>query len=398
MNCSYQNIIALIRSGLSGIPLQLPAKLDLEQICRQAVRHQIVPLIYEGAVICGISKELPAMRKMFLHTCQFMAHGEKQWDTIEHLFRAFDESGIDYMPLKGSSIRPVYPRPSLRTMGDADILIHTEQQDNIRTIVSNLGFTEIQMTDYEWVWDASTLHLELHTRMVSTLNKDFYRYFGDGWGLATPSHGTRYALSPEDEYLYLFVHLAKHYRNGGIGCRHVTDLWVYQQAHPELNRAYLAKGLKKMHLWEFYQNIEKMLLAWFADGEWDEKISFITEFILKSGAWGTSENLARSSDLKQSMETGSVQKTRVRAMIHTLFPGIDVMRGLYPVLKYLPFLLPIFWPVRWIDVLLFRRENIRKQRQRYAATTPDMIQSYQQALNYVGLDFHFDTKCGGDQK
>ena len=385
----YQDIIALIRSGLTGNSCPLSPELDLNNICNQAMRHKIVPLIYEGAVTCGISKDLPEMRKMFLLSCQFLAHGENQWSAIETLFSAFDNSAIAYMPLKGSSIRPIYPRPALRVMGDADILIRMDQQEDIRTLVSGLGFTEEQMTDYEWVWNSSALHLELHTRMVSPSNKDFYYYFGDGWPLAKPLCGTRYALTPEDEYLYLFVHLAKHYRNGGIGCRHVTDLWVYQQAHPELDRSYLAKGLKKMHLWEFYQNIEKMLFAWFADGQWDEKTNFITAFILESGAWGKSENLARSSDLKKSLETGSVQKTRTHVIIHTLFPGIDVMQGLYPVLKYLPFLLPIFWPVRWIDVLLFRRENIRKQRQRYAATTPDMIQSYQQALNYVGLDFHF---------
>lgn len=390
MNCFYRDIIALIRSGLSGEAFSLSSELDLEKVYTEATRHKIVSLVYEGAINCGVNKNLPAMRKMFLLSCQFLTHGEKQWNTIEQLFHAFDKNAIEYMPLKGSSIRPVYPQPELRAMGDADILIRTEQQDAIRAIVTDLGFTEEQMTDYEWVWNTSTLHLELHTRMVSPANKDFYGYFGDGWSLARPLEGTRYALSPEDEYLYLFVHLAKHYRNGGIGCRHVTDLWVYRQAHPDLKQAYIEKGLKKMHLLEFYQNIEKMLLAWFEDGEWDEKTAFISEFILKSGSWGTSENLARSSDLKKSMETGSVQKMRIKSILHMLFPDMGVMGGLYPIVKKIPVLLPVFWPVRWIDVLLFRRGNIRKQRMRYAATTPDMIQSYQQALNYVGLDFHFN--------
>lgn len=35
----------------------------------------------------------------------------------------FEKNGIDYAPIKGSVVREYYPRPELRTMGDADVLI-----------------------------------------------------------------------------------------------------------------------------------------------------------------------------------------------------------------------------------------------------------------------------------
>lgn len=39
---------------------------------------------------------------------------------------AFDAGGIDYMPLKGSILKDLYPRHEMRMMGDADILIRME--------------------------------------------------------------------------------------------------------------------------------------------------------------------------------------------------------------------------------------------------------------------------------
>ena len=38
-------------------------------------------------------------------------------------FTIAEENGIDYLPLKGYNLKKLYPKPELRTMGDADVLI-----------------------------------------------------------------------------------------------------------------------------------------------------------------------------------------------------------------------------------------------------------------------------------
>ena len=45
--------------------------------------------------------------------------------------------------------------------------------------------------------------------------------------------------------------------------------------------------------------------------------------------------------------------------------------------------------MRWVTAVLFRRENIRRQGRDLAMVTPEKIQTYQQALSYVGLEFRF---------
>ena len=154
-----------------------------------------------------------------------------------------------------------YPKHEFRPMADADILIREEQYEQIRPLMRQLGFYEGVESNHEYIWDSVSLHVELHKRLVPSYNKDYYAYFGDGWRLATGHKGTRFFMTPEDEFIYLFVHLAKHYRDGGVGCRQMVDLWVQRRSFPGLDEDYLRRELRKLHLLEFYDNVHKTLLG-----------------------------------------------------------------------------------------------------------------------------------------
>ena len=43
----------------------------------------------------------------------------------------------------------------------------------------------------------------------------------------------------------------------------------------------------------------------------------------------------------------------------------------------------------WASVLLFRRDKLRKEYKELQMTNAAAVRTYQQALHYVGLDFHF---------
>lgn len=388
MDTLQRGIITLMRSGLTGEKLPLPVEFDLEQACPQMVRHQIQPICYLGAVQCGVDKKLPVMQRLFQGYCRCLQHSEGQTQAIERVCAALDGAGVDYMPLKGCNLKALYPKPELRLMGDADVLIRTEQYDKIRPLMLELGMEEQVESDHELVWHSKLLHLELHKRLIPSYNKDYYRYFGDGWRLAKLQQGTRYHMTPEDEYIYLFTHFAKHYRDGGIGCRHAADLWVYRRAH-QLDEAYLSAELAKLRLLEFERNIQNLLRVWFEGAEENEKTAFITDFIFQSGSWGGHEAHVVSRESKQVQIAGSVVGGKIRRALAMLFPPMLVMGQKYPILQKCPILLPFLWPVRWITALFFRRDNIRRQRDDLMAVTPDKIETYQQALHYVGLDFHF---------
>ena len=58
-------------------------------------------------------------------------------------------------------------------------------------------------------------------------------------------------MTPEDEFIYLFTHFAKHYRDGGIGCRYVVDLWVFLRNNPTMDPEKIKRELDKLQLREF---------------------------------------------------------------------------------------------------------------------------------------------------
>lgn len=397
MTALERGILNLLRSGITGEPLALGDGFDLEAAQPLLQKHSVLALAYIGAVNCGIDKNLPVMQQMFRTYCLIMMKSQRQMKAVEQLCSAFEAAGIDYMPLKGCNMKRLYPKPETRQMGDADILIHSEDYEKIRPIVAGLGFTGETADISVMVWNSNDLYLELHMRLISTDFEDYCARYGDGWQRAQNVHGYRFGLKPEDEYVFLFVHFAKHYRVSGIGCRHVMDLWVYRRAHPEMDFGYIREELEKMRLWEFHEYIRKLTEVWFEGAEADERTEFIHRFILDSGNWGQWKNYVLSQAAKNTKYTGSVQAGNLRGVLRMVFPDVEHMLGRYPFLMRAPYLLPVCWALRGASVLLFRRHKVRALHKSVVIASPDQIENYQQALEYVGLDFdieHNDNAVG----
>jgi len=383
-------IINIIRSALTDTAIELPESFDLAAASAVAKKHGIVAMFYYGAVKCGIDKTDPLMRGLFFQTCRAVSLNEQQMSETEKIFARFDDAGIDYMPLKGTLLKKMYPKGEMRTMGDADILIRAEQYGKIKPVMESLGYIEQAESDHELIWDKAPVHIELHKRLIPSYNKDYYEYFGDGWQLANQEKvGCRYKLSAEDELVYVFTHFAKHYRDAGIGIRHILDIWVYRTCHKELDEEYIKTQLCTLQLYDFYVNVIKTLEVWFENREEDKMTDFITSIVFSSGVYGTHEAQILSEALKEAKSTGSAGRVRAIKLIKKIFLSYKLMCTKYRVLEKVPVLLPIMWVVRWIEALLFKRRNIRTQSRKIQAMSAEKIEGYQQALNYVGLDFNF---------
>lgn len=388
MNHTQQGIVTLLKSAVTGEALPLPEGFDLEAAYGPLHTHHMAPLIYEGAVRCGIPGSQSVMRRLFQSYCKALLISEGQMRQLDRIFSAFEAEGIDFMPLKGCRMKPIYPKPELRIMGDADILIRLEQYPRIKSIMESLGFVYIGESDHEQIWQNSELYLELHKRLIPTRNKDFYAYFGEGWQLAAENTGKGWSMRAEDEFVFLFTHFATHFRNGGIGCRYVLDLWTYLRAHPDLDEGYVKEAFRKLHLLDFYENIHRVIGVWFENSGSDEKTDFITDFIFSSGSWGKAESHSVSAAVRDS-HGGSLRKGRIAYLLRTAFPNLTTLRDQYPVLKKAPWLLPAVWIVRDISKLLFETNALKRHRRSLHAMTEEAFEERRRLLKYVGLDYHF---------
>lgn len=385
-------IIALIKSALTGEKAEISENFDWDNALNTAKEHQITPLIYYGVRYSGLEPSSEIMQFLELATYKNIAVSQNQLYALEGIYKAFDENRIDYMPLKGSVLKFVYPKPEMRAMGDADILVKQEQYDKIRAVMTELGFKEIRESDHELVWNKKgILYVELHKRLIPSYNKDYYAYYGNGWQLSKPcsDKASRFELTAEDQMIYLFTHFSKHYRNAGIGIRHLVDLWVYRQSQKNSDEAYIRRELEKLQLYSFYQNVVATLAVWFEGAKETEISEFITDFIFNSGVYGTHETRILAGTYRQSKSIENIKSIRIINTVKVVFLPYSHMKKKYPTLIKFPFLLPLFWIVRAFDVLLFKRKQISTQIEDFKATNGKNISDYGNALKFVGLDFNF---------
>lgn len=389
---AVQGVFRLIKSALTGQPLPLPEGFDLEQVQDLLKKHKIENIVYYGAVNCGIDPRTAVMTGLFSATYKCLYAHERQQREAEQLLRCFEEQGIDHMPLKGMLTKKLYRRSDMRIMGDADILIRMEQYSRIKPLLEQLGFTEKLESDHELVWVKPGLYLELHKRLIPSYNYDYAAYFGDGWRLAKPCADKPYCyeLSAEDHLVYLFTHFAKHYRDGGIGIRHLTDLYVFRNAYPQLDEAYVRRELQVLQLDVFYSNIWAALDRVFDDGPGNQATDLIISTVLGSGLYGTKEQRIAAAGAWEKASGNTVGQAKRSRWLRLALPPYSVMREKYPILEKAAILLPVMWVVRWFSTWCTKKQTIRSQQDRMRMMTKSRVDHYEQALQEVGLAFHFE--------
>lgn len=383
-------VIALIKAALTGecaLPQITP---DWGKIVEAVRQHQVFSIAYYGAVNAGIDIPEPYRSALEKYTFQGLAIDQYQIYAIQTLEKEFTDNQLDYMLLKGSLLKFVYPQTDMRTMGDVDILIRGTQYAEIAPIMERLGYTFAAETSHDYEWNGKFAHVELHKSLIPPQNADFYSYFGSGWDKAIGQAGNPFAftLTDEEQLIYLFAHFVKHYRSSGIGLRHMTDLWVFRAAHPELDENRVLQALQKMELDVFYRHVSETLDNWFAGKPATEVTDFITAYVFESGAYGVNKNRMIFNEAIRGGAGGAGQ-VRMRHIFRMAFPSLSAMQRAYPILKRCPLLLPFVWVARWFKGLFFKRDRFKQEFEHLNYFSAEDIDRQKRDLAFVGLKYNF---------
>ncbi len=380
--------ISLIKSALSNTCADIPEDYDFNKAYELSVSQQIVPIIYYGALgVKGFDK-LEVSKKFLLATAKLTTYSANQLDLIETVFLSFNQNGIDHLKLKGTVLKKMYPYPEMRMMSDADILIKESQYDKIEKIMLDLGFEKSYESDHELAWSKNGFLIELHRRLMPSYTEDYHGYYGDGWDKLEKygEQSFEYRMNPNDEFIYNFTHFARHYRDGGVGIKFMTDFYVFLEKHKELDMNYIENELEKMELTRFWQNTKKLINVWFYGEESDEISEFITAKIFASDTYGTHLGKLEAEAARLSQGGGS-KAVKKRKFWNAVFPNFTTMKILYPVLKKAPILLPFMWIWRIIDRLIFKRKRVKIE-----TVSDEAIDRYNLELDYVGLPYGFKSR------
>src|SRR5262249_36618414 len=119
----------------------LSTPLDWQQLCVQAERHGVAPLLY------GHLRDMPEgiVPEETLHTLHQHTRAAVVWNLylrreMVRLLGALNEVAVPVMPLKGPYLADLlYDDPTLRTTGDIDLLVRPEDLERASQVLVSVG-------------------------------------------------------------------------------------------------------------------------------------------------------------------------------------------------------------------------------------------------------------------
>ncbi len=384
----HRNLLSLVKLALTGESAPIDSDINCKEILSLSAKHQIFPLVLDG--LYKANGDFDGIEEYRKRSFQLIRRDQNQLFFLKKIETLFNENNIDYMLLKGSSIKKYYSSSEFRLMGDIDILIKEAQYKTIKPLFLQLGLTEKIESDHELIWTHPTgLVVELHKRLVPSYNDDYYSYYLNPWEKAVYKSNHSYSMSKEDEYIFIFTHLTKHYRDGGIGLRHLIDIWYFDLKHSLLNKTYIEKELTKLELLEFHKNIIDTLDVWFNGKESTELTDYITKRVVDSGSFGLREWHDMASAASATARTDSASTAKMESVFRLIFLPMEDMKKKFPVLEKLPILLPVLWVIRWINAIFNKRNKIASETDKLNYINDRVVDSYNKELEKVGLKFNF---------
>jgi hypothetical protein len=378
------DVAALLRAALLGCTESLSEGFALSKTYALFARHGAHAIFYHGARLCGVDESLPEMTDAFHGACRTLIALERQSAAAERIYSALRDGSLFFLPIKGARLGSLYPCPEMRRMGDVDILIDPREYSRVREVMLSLGFIEGDSTGYDLAWDGLGVHVELHKSLFSPKDSDLYSYFSDAWSRADRGQDGALHLSAADEYVFIFAHFTRHYRDAGIGIKHFADLWVWRLAHPEMDRDHVDRELDRLGLLRFHENVLSTLNAVFAFAPETDISRYIFRNILSSGEYGRRSARVLSSALREKNAEGSLARVKAKRFLSRVFPSRSELEEACPSSKKYPATLPAAW-----CAYLFRRVLEKGKVKRFVndnvLVSNTEIDALRESLEYVGL-------------
>lgn len=332
--------------------------LNWNEISRLARIHQVEGIVYSQCKAFLPKNIIDAYEESYLQTIYRYTNRKALMRQVDI---ALNEFGIKHFIVKGAEVAKYYPYAALRTMSDCDIVIHRNDFQQTINCLKDIGFQGNVITSTEqWGCEIDGFYFEIHDRLVqegeyaskkqSAFFNNFDPYVNEG------------KLDVSFHFLFLLMHLRKHFLNHGVGMRQFMDLAVISKAETELRWEWIEEKLTELDLLKFAKVCYSLIERWFdvyipskKEILSEEFIDQITERIMKNGVFGfdDKENQVANAHTALLKASGPLWLKRIEVLFQNVFLSYEVMRG-YPDCGFLngkPWLLPIAWCKRLVSII-----------------------------------------------
>ena len=380
-------LVHLIKCSIKKIkPNPIPQGIELDGLIALAERHNVANIIYLALRDLGIEN------KRLSNACLLAIFSDaKQQYYLDEIKQSFEKNRIRFLCMKGIVLKGLYPTTDMRTATDMDIYIDDENSEKAQELMTEIGF-KTERFNHELQDDAYTaddiVHVELHRKLISNKCRWDEKCQEIVKRITPKSEGAyEYVMTNEDFYLHMIGHMAKHMKYTGFGIRMVVDVWLYlEKFKSEMDLDILDERLKYCGLYDFNQVILKLNDYWFNSANASPATLQLADYVVTSGTFGTYEQLISTEAAVNGGKIKSKSVGKLKKILQIVFLPYRNMCTLYPNLRNMPILLPIYWLRRAFDRLLHKRENISKIYKQYDNVDMKLATDIYEFKKGLGLD------------
>lgn len=295
MEQKYSVLLSLIRKSLWNSNDSIPNIIDWDEIYTEAVNQTVAGLV---------SHIIPQDNQQAWQTAKYatLAKFVRILNAQDMLFSLLNSNNIPFVILKGTSAAIYYPDPSVRTMGDIDVLVQQDKFVKTCQLLRDNGY--IQLEDIKSYiprhvgFEKDGIEIELHHHF-SRIDLDIEDYLINGLDnleVKTIENSAFPMLPRFENGLVLLDHMRNHMKSG-LGLRHVIDwmLYVNKELHDDawysgFEKTLSTLGMKKFAIittrtCQLYLGLPDTSITWCNTA--DEKIcNELLQSILDSGNFG----------------------------------------------------------------------------------------------------------------
>lgn len=251
------------------------------------------------------------------------------------------QAGFQCIALKGWEMRKLYPELTMRQMADIDILVRPYDYKRIKTVMKDLGFRA--QGESSWKHDSfkkGEVHVEMHKRLTDD-SGEIQRWEREMWSRAVCVREKNFRMSPEDFYIFHFIHLHKDFMNGSLGLRRIADTWLLQKQ--PMNKDSVKTELTRFGLLAFHDKMVKVSRAVMGETPMDKDCEILLSHAFKYGIYGSdiSYKAGRITAMGKNLKSG-----KIHSVFSAVFLPVGRMKAQYPILEKWSILLPWCWMKR----------------------------------------------------
>jgi hypothetical protein len=369
MNSDYCKYLRLINCALNQEKFSEEITLEDAKTIRA---NQLVGLTYKAMENSLISEE--ALKLLKNDYYQYLRTDELQKQMIKELKILFTKEKIDFVFLKGSFIKQLYPETYMRAMGDIDILVKNHDMERIHQVLEGNGFNNWTNSTSHDCFIKDRINVEIHPLLDSDIEGEYKQLFLNPWHYTVKISESEYLLAREYNFFYQLYHMIKHLYRSGVGFRTIIDLGLLLKKEGHLfDQEKFFAIYEEFPKKDFVRNIIEVIndsfkAEYFKDygliGTMSKpELNEFVEFLFFSGTHGYGEkyNIFIGDMAKKNKKRNNVLFTKIKFLFSRTFLPYKQMKGMYRYLSKCPILLPFAWLQRFFK-LLFKKSSRNKLR------------------------------------